>query len=156
MRKKLLLIFLFSMPLQTFAVDCNTNCKNQCRVRLPMGGHFTEPVCYTSCESTRVIACEVFEKAKNGIISNLTSAIADDPQVTGASRGWTIWTCASAGASLFYAIQAGYSAPVCAAFNAAAAGCVAFILSSGGLITTGTCATLCDRHRLSGSECEKK
>jgi hypothetical protein len=138
------------------AFDCYTDCGTVASFKYPCptlsNPHRRctgrEPGTFAACQTTKVAACNILLPLKNQILHKMVTTVASDVHVEDVAGGWTRLTCATAGAGLITAVNAGYSAPICAAMNVAAAGCVTFVVASGGVITGGVCAQLCADHRL--------
>ncbi len=138
------------------AVDCYTDCGAVARVSYPCPTFRNphrrcdgrDPAVFGACETAKEAECRVLQPLENEIIHQMVSEVSDDSRVQSAAQGWTTATCAASAVGLVTAVNAGYSTPICAAMNVAAAGCVTFVVASGGLITSGVCSQLCADHRL--------
>lgn len=53
----LLVAALLSSSTGFAAIKCHTNCERKCRIRLPWGGHISEPGCRFDCEAKKRVAC---------------------------------------------------------------------------------------------------
>lgn len=139
------------------AFDCYTDCGAVAHFTYPCPTFHNphrrcdgrEPNTFAVCQSAKVAACQILEPLEQGIIHDMVGAVSDNSQIQSEAGGWTRATCAASAIGIVTAVNAGYSAPICAAANVAAAGCETFVLSSSGVITAGVCSQLCADRRLS-------
>lgn len=163
MKTKLIVTFISALAYgsSALAVDCFTDCGKVASFSYPCPSarnprrrcEGRDPATYGACTAAKEAACRILEPIENALVHDLAMDIAEDPQVTSASKKWTTTSCKRDGGLLITAVGAGFASPLCVAAGiqtagVATAGCALFLATSGALITDVTCTQLCTDRQL--------